>query len=414
MKGKINFSLKMSVILLSSLLFIQCSEDDSDSVSVEDEEATTEGSSYYVGIEYGSDGADYLSVAESLSEGVVSPVNNGFEQLAWASYIQGEDQLFSIVSSALTSYAEDENGNLSEGSSVTTSLGVYAYDVVDESTLVAIGSPWYSAGSRDIYVIDTDVMSITSTVETELGNYTDSETGEEIYSMPSGAKVAGDYLFISYYLVDLDGNVIEENKAKVAVYSYPGLELQNTITDDRIADIGRYYSEYGIVEDENGDVYVMSSSSLACGWYPVPTVNSGLLRINSGEADFDDSYYVDFETISSGYKLNDLYYVGDGKAVVRILSDDSEAWSTYSPNSESPVLSFGILDIYEGSFTELSGEMELSGGGWNGVVFVEDNTAYVGVSNSDYSGVYVIDVENATVVEGADIDGNYAKAILGL
>lgn len=408
MKNKTAF-VKLSFLALFALVFVQCSDDDDYTSSAE-----AEASNYFVGIEYGSDGADYLCTADSLTGGTVSPVGNGFEQLAWASYIQGVDQVFSNVSSTLTSYEPDDDGVLTEGSSVTTSLSIFAYDVVDASTLVAIGSPWYSTGNKSIYLIDTDAMTITSTVETSLGNYTDSSTGENIFSMPSSAKVVGSYLYVSYYLVDDDGLVVDENEAKVAVYSYPDFELVDSITDNRIADIGRYYSEYGMQEDENGDVYVMSSASLASGFYPVPELNSGILKISSGETDFDDDYYLDFETLSDGGKLNDIYYAEDGKAVVRFVTDDSSSWGAYSPYSEDPVLKYGILDLYNKTFTDLSDYMELSGGGWNGVALVEGSTVYVGVSNVSYSGVYVIDVDNGTVSEGADIDGNYAKALLGL
>lgn len=406
MNFKKNNLFKISLIALCSLLFIQCDDDDDTTINYDTD--------YFVGIEYGSDGADYLSTAESLAEGTVSPVGNGYVQLAWASYIQGIDQVFSNAASTLTSYEKDEEGLLAEGLTVTTNLGIYAYDIVDESTLLAVGSPWYSTGSKELYIIDTDLMSITKTVETSLGDFQNATTGEYGISMPSSAKVIGSYLFVSYFLFDADGAMVKENEAHVAVYSYPGLELQKTISDDRASNIGRYYSEYGMVADEAGDIYTMSSSSFACGYYPVPTVNSGVLKINNGETKFDEDYYIDFETLSDGYKLNDIYYAKNGKAVVRILKDDSNSWSTYVPLSESPVLEFGILDLYNKKFTKLSGDMELSGGGWNGVALVEGNTVYVGVSNANYSGIYVIDVDKATVTEGADVDGNYAKAILTL
>ncbi len=395
---------RLCLLAFASLLFIQCEEDDTNSVQAE-------ASNYYAGIEYGSDGADYLSPASSLSEGTVSPVGNGFEQLAWASYIQGIDQVFSNAASTLTSYEKNELGVLTKGSSLSTSLGIYAYDVVDESTLIAVGSPWYSIGSKALYLINTDEMAITKTVETPLGN---STSGDTIISTPTSATVVDDHLFVSYYTVNTDLVVVNENQAKVAVYSYPELELEKIITDDRASDIGRYYSEYGMVKDENGDIYTMSSSSFACGYYPTSTLKSSILKITNGTSEFAEDYYFDFETASEGYKLNDIYYVANGKAVVRMLKDDATSWATYSPYSENPVLEFGIVDLYNKTFTAITREMEMSGGGWNGVAFVEGTTAYVGVSNSSYSGIYVIDVEEATVSEGADIDGNYAKALLGL
>lgn len=421
--SKQSIVIKKCVLIALSLVFIQCDNK---------EVATTvvTGANYFVGIEHGDNQADFLSSAESLSEGTVSPVGNGFEQLAWANYIQGKDQIFSLLGGNLVSYEKvgesDDNGDinyvLKEGSYLTADLGFYAWDVVNASTIVAIGSPWFSAGDKKIYLIDTDAMSITKIVVTPVADdIVDPVSGNTYVSFPTSAKVVGDKLFVSYYYGNQDYTSLNTNQASIAVYSYPELEYIKDISDDRTSSIGRYYSEYGMTKDENNDVYTISSSSFSCGFYPAPTVKSGVLKIKSGESEFDKDYFLDFETISGGHKLNDIYYVGNGKAVVRFVTNDyptnSEGvitWAVYKPTGDTPVLGFGILDLYSESFTDLSSQIPLSGGGWNGVSAVEGDIAYVGVSNSTYSGVYVIDVNSGTATEGADIDGNYAKGIMYL
>lgn len=409
-----NNLLRTGLLALSSLLFIQCTDDDFNFTPVSFGD-------FFVGIEVGPEATNYLVTADDLSEGGnVSAVGNGFEQLAWANYLQGEDQIFSLIGATITSYSKDESGSLSQGSTITTPLGTYAWEVVDESTMVAVGSPWFSEGTKQIYLIDTDAMSITKTVDTPLAeSIVDAVSGNTYLPFPTGAEVVGDHLFVSFYYGNQDYTSLNTNTASVAVYSYPELEFEKIIEDDRASVIGRYYSDFGIISDENENIYTISSSSFHCGYIPAPTTKSSILRIKKGASDFDEDFYIDFETLSGGYKLNDMYYVGNNKAVVRFVKDDSGravTWGAYKPHTEDPLLGFGIVDLKNKTFIDLSkGDVELSGGGWNGVALVQGgNTVYVGVNNATYSGIYVIDVNAGTITRGANIDGNYAKGILGL
>lgn len=408
-----NNLLKTSLLAFASLLFIQCTDDDFNFTPVSFGD-------FFVGIEYGPEGTNYLVTTDKLSEGNVSPVGNGIELLGWSNYIQGIDQVFSLSGATITSYEKDVNKDLIQGSTVTTPLGTYAWEVVDESTMVAVGSPWFSEGTKQIYLIDTDAMSITKTIDTPLAeSIVDATSGNTYLPFPTGAEVVGGHLFVSFYYGNADYTSLNTNSASVAVYSYPELEFEKIITDDRASAVGRYYSDFGMVSDEFDNIYTVSSSSFHCGYIPVPTTKSSILKIKKGASEFDENFHIDFETLSGGYKLNDMYYAGNGKAVVRFVKDDSDrtfTWGTYKPNGENPLLGFGIVDLDNETFTDLStGNVELSGGGWNGVALVQDgNTVYVGVNNSGYSGVYVIDIEAKTISEGANIDGNYTNGIVGL
>ncbi|MEM8894650.1 MAG: DUF4374 domain-containing protein, partial [Bacteroidota bacterium] len=154
-----------------------------------------------------------------------------------------------------------------------------------------------------------------------------------------------------------------------------------------------------------------------CGYAPVPSKNSAILRIKNGETEFDSEYYVDFETLTGGYKINDMFYVSNGKMVIRALQEDETnaqyLWATYAPTSPIPLLETGIFDLSTQTFS-LIPEVPRGGGGWNAAHLVEDNKLYLGISSSGYAGVYIIDTETGTATEGATIDGNYAKAILSL
>ncbi|MTI21580.1 DUF4374 domain-containing protein [Fulvivirga sp. RKSG066] len=397
-----------SLLISAAMLFVACSDD----------EPTIAQTDYFVGVEAATDPAtDVLTPATSLDEGIVSPVGNGFEQPAWMSFLQGKDKIIVTGYTSAPEFVSYEHveGQLTKGQSFFTDLGTYAYDFVDQSTMIIVGSAREGLSDKKIYVVNTNSMAIEKTVSSDFGN--DEENN--LLAFPVDAKVRGNKLFIAYYHISAEGDFSTPmaNQAEVAVFSYPEIKLEKIIKDDRAPNIGRYYTANALEIAENGDIYTFSPSSLACGYAPVPATNSGVLRIKNGETAFDPSFHIDFEAISGGYKINDLYYVANGKAVVRVLKEDETngdfLWATYAPTSETPLLETGILDLNTGSFTMLN-DVPRSGGGWASTTLVEGSKLYLGVNNSEYAGIYIIDVTNGTATEGATIDGNYAKAILSL
>ncbi|MEM1258180.1 MAG: DUF4374 domain-containing protein [Bacteroidota bacterium] len=427
------------MVLVFGTAVVSCSDDDSESdvlqeEQVEEEEEEIEPETqlvtrYFSGIEFGSDPTvEILTNADSFEEGVISPVDNGFEQPAWMAYLQGEDQIITLgynTAPEFTSY-EVVDGALTKGNSFFTTDDAYAATFVDASTMVFITSPRSGLADKIISIVDTDAMEVTYSITTTAG-YVDVDgdgdglgEGDEndLIAFPSDIHVRGDYLYVSYYMMSASGtfSTPDANKARVGIYTYPGLEFVKVIEDDRASNISRYYAFNGLLEDENGDIYTFSPSSIASGYAPVPENNSAILRIKNGETEFDDDFYIDFESISGGLKINDMFYTTNGKAVVRAtFEEESELylWGNYAPTLATPLISTGIVDLTTGTFTLLD-NVPLCGGGWNSPHMIDGSKVYLGVNNAEYSGVYIIDTETGTATEGADIDGNYAKALLSL
>lgn len=409
---KLNIVAFLAIILLS----FSCNDDEVGDGSPEtDPDVETY---YFAAVESGSDPAtEVIADADNFTEGEISPVNNGIVQPTWMAYYNNGNRIISAgYTSApqFTSY-EIENGELVEVEKVFVDLGVYAHEAIDENTMLFMGAPRSGTAAKKIYEISTIDMTIIRTVEVDFGN----DAAANSVSFPVDMKLKGDKLFVAYYMVKDDGSFAtpDANQARIAVLDYPTLTLDKIITDDRTANLGRYYSFNVLEEDEKGDIYTFSPSSLACGFAPVPANNSGILRIKSGESEFDENYHIDFETLSGGYKINDLFYVGNGKAVVKVLKEDETnsayLWGTYSPNSEFPLIEIGVVDLYNETF-EIISSVPKSGGGWNSASFIEDGKLHIGMSSNAYASIYIIDPEEGTAVKGADIDGNYAKALLSL
>lgn len=404
------FSKLLFFAAIISLTAISCKEEVKPTPSVE--------TSYFLGIEAATSPAtDVLTPASSLDSGIVTPIGFGIEQPAWMTFIQGEERILAggyTSAPEFTSYTL-ENGQLTKGSSFFTDLTVYAFGWANADTIVMIGSPREGLSEKKIYLVNTQSMAIEQTVLSTFGNV----DADSMFAFPVDIVVRENKMFVAYFHMHARGDFSTpmSDQAQLAVFSYPELQLEKIISDDRAPNIGRYYTTNALETDENGNIYSYSPSSLACGYAPVPSKNSAVLRVNNGETDFDPSYYIDFETLSGGYKINDMYYVANGKAVVRVLKEEETnpdyLWATYSPVGDNPLLKTGILDLENQTFTMLD-EVPMAGGGWNSAVLIEDNLLYLGVSNSSYAGVYIIDVENGTATEGVKVDGNYAKGIMSL
>jgi hypothetical protein len=411
----LNF-IKLFTLTLLAISIFSCGDDAVEPTPVTPE--PTEVTNFFVGIESATDPAvEVLSTANSIESGSISPVNNGFEQPTWMAFIQGVDQIFTggyTTAPEFTSY-EMIDGKLVKGGSFFTDMDVYAHDIVDEATMVMMGSARAGLTEKKIFKVNTNTMTIENTVTVDFGN----DVVDSLLAFPVDLKVRGDKLFAAYYMISASGNFStpKANEARVAVFSYPELQFEKIITDSRAPNIGRYYTHNALEIAENGDIYAFSPSSLACGYAPAPSKNSAVLRIKNGATEFDPNFYIDFEAISGGYKINDLYYVGNGKAVVRALQEDESnpafLWATYAPTSENPLLETGILDLNSQTFTLLP-NVPKGGGGWNSAQMVKDGKLYLGISNSTYAGIYIIDAAAGTATEGATIEGNYAKAILSL
>ena len=407
-------TLKYAMIVAISVFATSCDNDEEIGEGLPPSTIKTQ---FFIGVEAATDPAtEIITPADNLTDGEVSPVDNGIQQPAWMSYFTSGNRIISggyTSAPEFTSY-ELENGVLTEKESFFTDLGVYAHTTINSNTLLLMGSVRSGYAEKKIYQVNTETMSISNTTLVDFGN--DEANG--LISFPVDMKVREDKLFVAYYMKSSeDFSTPDANQARVAVFSYPELAFEKIITDDRTSSIGRYYSYNALEIDEKGDIYTFSPSSMACGYAPVPANNSGILRIKSGKTVFDTSYFIDFEALSGGYKINDLFYIGNGKAVVKVLKEDetneSYLWGAYAPVSENPLIEVGIVDLYNKTF-EILADVPKSGGGWNSASLKLEGKLYLGLSSSSYAAIYEINAETNSVKKGAIIDGNYAKAILSL
>ncbi|MFW5821867.1 MAG: DUF4374 domain-containing protein [Tangfeifania sp.] len=224
--------------------------------------------------------------------------------------------------------------------------------------------------------------------------------------------VSGDKLFVSFYPVSASGDFSTPSvdSAQVAVFSYPELEFEKAIYDNRTSPVGVYGNATGLLEAGNGDLYTFSSSSLAAG-FTKQTRPSGILRIKSGSTEFDPNYFLNIEEATNGGKIVYFSYAGNGKAVARIVTDDSALWGAFSPNN--PICKLVIIDLNAATVTDVP-DVPAHGAQYATPALVENGKVYMSISTATDAHVYEIDPATATAEKGAAIDGLEAKGIFNL
>ena len=103
---------------------------------------------------------------------------------------------------------------------------------------------------------------------------------------------------------------------------------------------------------------------------------SGILKIADGTTDFDQNYFFDIETATGG-KLFWMDYIGNNKAIGRILTDDNGGpWAAYGRDVFNQKLV--IIDLVSQTVTDIAG-VPAHANRYTSPVFIENGYAYVSV-----------------------------------
>lgn len=368
-------------------------------------------SGYLLGFRSAGDpSADYFLNTNTLSSGSISASGVGFELEGWNYYAKAGNTYFNMdyTNNLCTGYTV-ENGTLTE-------LGQIAFDRMDclfkgdNNNLVAIGAPW-GGGSYDCQLqILNESVAITKNISHPI--YTLYQDSLRLNAWPTCSYVQNGKLYVSFY--PLNGVTWETpftDTAYVSVFTYPGLEYQTTFKDTRTGPIGFYASQPAILEDENGNHYTISSSSIAAG-FTQNTKPSGILKINSGESSFDPNYFFNVEDL--GYKVMTGVYTGNGKVVARVISSSLDqsvpSWAAFSV-MEAPICNIAVLDLNAQTITIVD-DVPLHGGQYNTPFFQENGKVWMSIT-TDVSNafLYAIDPSNATAAQGARIQGSEIQAL---
>lgn len=356
-----------------------------------------------------SDGvADYLLTADDLHQGTISTVGNGIEQDGtYRYYVTHNNRFFSMLygqgnAGAVTTYELNQSGDLTKVSDFQAET-VQAFAPVDDDILM-MKIPRSGAANASWYSLDTELLQIVGEGQVNIEEVAaNGERAHFTWLTQVGDKVFAPYMSIKGCCNDTFGTNYPDS-AWIAVFSYPSMELEKVIKDNRTSYIGRYFAS-GLIVDEKGDVYAFSPAVATNNSSTTSTTPSAFLKIKKGETAFDPSYYLNIEELTGGYHVTDQTYLGQGKSLV-ILLDEKGPYATGNR--------FGVVDLYEGSFNWITGTPDPAN-----IVKVTNNnysemngkTAFVGITTNEGSYVYVFDGEAGTAAQGLEVEGGTITAI---
>lgn len=400
----------LSLALIVGLM--SCKKDDDDS-----NECRTQSSGITMSLKTtGGDESEFIVNKSDIMSGEISALGNGIEQTGWRFYYPVGNTVFASGYSddnQCAGYSDNGNGAIvKKGEFIfENSLEMFGHSE-DNQTFLAMEIPREGFTNRRLHFIDVSTVNVNKIVGTRIFE----NTIDSIVAWPTALHVRGDKLFIPFQKLDSKGwfSTPSPDSAFVAIYSYPEMEQEPEaiISDSRTSNIGVNGSTTGLIEVDNGDLYSFSCGAEMAGFAPASSKPSGILKIKSGELDFDDSYFFNIEAATNGGKLFWFDYIGGNKAIARILTDDTGGpWAAYGREVFNQKLV--ILDLVDQSVTEVS-NVPIHAKRYSSPVFIQEGKVYVSIETADEAYVYEIDIETATGTKGAEIIGKTIKGFYQL
>lgn len=391
--------------LITSLLLSSCSNDDE---PINPNPQPVEDSFVLSLAIQGSEGnfTYYTVPFEDVMTGSLSAAGQGIEQPGYYDFKQIDNSIYSIGGLDevnVVGISRGEGGELQQIGDVSFTNSLSDIIPAGDNTLVGVS---LSANSDMVsfYTIDENSVSVLNTVTRPISDLTDVDVPAY-----SGMQIVGDHLFLSYYISNPTTWATDyTDQAKVAVYSYPGFEFQEIISDDRVGPLGGFNTMSGLIADENGDVYAISHSNPANGYSQV-TKDSGILRINSGETAFDSEYFFDVEEVAGGTVAH-VKYLGNGKAFAEINMaprDEQARWS------DSPLRS-AVIDFNSQTVNFINGIPEHNGAGRRLAAHQDGNFIYLTIPGESGISVYRINTSDFTATKGAAVEANFVAGFFKL
>lgn len=356
-----------------------------------------------------AEATDYVVQTNDLMSGTISLVGKGIEQKSYRMYQQVGKTLLSITyqgTNIVPGYTLNSDGILQKKAKEFSILRLHARTNLNDNSMLGMYIPRDGSAEATLYEINATNMEVPR--EVKLNVFTASANNGKEQAYFSCLHVKGDKLFAPFFTIKNSSfETSFTDSAYITVYSYPGLEFQKVIKDPRTGTIGIYAGNDGIFEVENGDMYTYSTTAQASGIAP-SAKPSGILRIKNGTTEFDPSYFFNIEEVTGGYKLAQIKYIGNSKALAQIYSFKdhvpADKWTTRD-------VRLAIVDLAAKTVNYVS-DVPLHTGGMHNKFILEGNTAYLPI-NVPTQGIYIykIDLANAKGTKGAQVQG---KAVMGM
>lgn len=389
----LNFPIKTTLITLLAFALNACTSNN-------DTPAPQEPGTYSAVLAVGSwpNIAYYIADIPSLTSGTISLQGNGAEMTGkvYAQDIIQRNGFYyhaNFGSGRLGKYHVANGAVVVDKEVPFTYLNWSSYAWVDDQTLVIFGTGDNGGKDEGRYAV---IKVIDMTVTTGKLDLKAFPTGFNTYSMGFAEYRAGK-LFLGYSFGSNDfstyPNMPVYQQMNVAVINYATMTVESTISDIRSTNPGgpAVYAPSSF-QDENGDIYFMTDP-VANYDYKSP---SAVYRIKSGTTTLDQSYYFDFSSKVSNGMGAAMWYIGNGKAIVR---------TRVAGQSIDTDHSFSVIDVKNGSFGKTLALPVDKGERMIQAVVMENGKAYIAVNATDKDYIWEYDGATDKLTQGAEFVG---------
>jgi hypothetical protein len=411
-------------VLFSSVLLMSC-EDEITNPSVEEPVALSPGITMSLKTT-GAVETEYIVSQDDVMSGSISAEGTGIEQEGWRYYYAVGKTLFSsgyIEDNRCIVYESNDMGELVQKSEFSFDNPLQLYGKSrDNETFFAMDNFYGGVQAKTLLLVDVEAGMIDKRVSISIFESEDLQ----VQAWATALIEQDGKFFIPFQIMDALGGYTtpDASKAYVAVYDYNSIlnaaegttvNPEKIIVDTRTGNIGTNGHTTGLIQSETGDLYSYSCGAVIAGFAPASEAPSGILKINKGETEFDPNYFLNIEEATNGGKIFWFDYVGNNKAIARILSQDfndpAYAWAAYSRSLFNQKLV--LIDLGTGSITDIA-DVPYHAKRYSSPVLVDEGFAYVSVETETEAYVYKVDIANASAVKGAKIIGKTIKGFYKL
>ncbi|MBU2912576.1 DUF4374 domain-containing protein [Reichenbachiella agariperforans] len=304
----------LAIALLSVWSFIGCENDDPEpntkpSVEVDFAISTVSGA--------WPDQTTYIQGVESLDFTSLGN-ENAIELTGSARTVSYEGSVYAIPSGApanLIKYSINTNGVPEEEERIVVPGANTFSTLYFESGTVAYGT--VAGGISKLIIFDPSTMRITDEVSLTAITQKFPEATRTYYMDMIGRDGK---LFMG---IHYENNFAPVNdNAYVAVIDLSTNTVEKVISDTRT---GMFFNgpalNSGMILDANGNIYVQTLGTTNAGG----AAPSGVLRIKSGETDFDPDYFFDLEE-AVGNICYGIYHTSSGRTFTANVQDETDFW----------------------------------------------------------------------------------------
>lgn len=447
----------VAAIALSMPVLSGCSDDNKNDGPVPDDDDVAGSPKFVFATQVnGSAGTENLLLtAESLDEGVVSPLNNGCKNEGATQWVFNGNYLYGLTynqgNAGMTHrFTLGTDGQMHADAteysvSRFSSYGVCGNNIFSMATSENPEFPANGYNPQTLTFTRIDVTSqsaVKNDVKTDNRYSVENYLGNGEYVTLAGLEKSGSRYFsgvvpmgLSQYgyadgngkwlrspefkdlVPDADGGTgggsykanslpgtQYPDRCYVAIYKDENLTDPVIVETDKISTpAGRYRSQYyqSVWADDNGDIYVFSPSYAKTMSSPLQRtdLSAGVARIKSGTDTFDNDYYCDLEAQSGGYSFMRCWYVSGNYFILQMYDQKLTA--------NARTLTATKLAIYNSESKKLTYVTDLPANisSIGKTVYAHNGKAYMPINvENEYPAIYAIDPATAKAVKGVTLE----------